>query len=356
MGAKILIIEDKQEDFKMISDSISKYGIEYYPQPPDFRKFAQLLRKFGNQNLESDKNLIKEQIESWGDFDVVLLDITLTQHSTDKSGYILRDEVIEPLLPDAKIYYVTTSQLNEENYINKVDNVYLNDTLYRMVISKLVNSAIDTEQSPAINAQDNGYIKKNIEDMERITSLPSAWEKAIQRERFKLQTPVSFTIDTGIKYIFYAVIATLFVYAVCCLMVVLAKYYTKPIQVAEYVFLIFLPFLIACGFYVFYIKSLSPHILQKNIDQEDFDKASILLKVTKKLFVSSLLSYLFIKLIELLLLEKAEDKEINPISHQFSVSYKTENPFLQLYFVIGFIVILILYYMYIDRDHHKAVK
>ena len=121
------------------------------------------------------------------------------------------------------------------------------------------------------------------------------------------------------------------------------------IHVAEYTFIAFLPFLIVFGLFTLYLQSLQPFVTGAEVRASDFEKASKLMMLTKKLFVSSLISYLFTKIIEL----------INPEPVKSEVEHLLPETFpalTQVYLLGGCIIILIAYYIYLSSHKDHLVK
>ena len=135
---------------------------------------------------------------------------------------------------------------------------------------------------------------------------------------------------------------------------------SSALDVAENCFISFLPFLIVFGFYVFYQISLSSYIYSGTGENKDFEAASKLLEITKKLFVSSVLSYLILVTIDILYVRK-EIKLTTGTDGAIAIEYihkalngriVNSNSVVLLSFVFGLILLIALYYLIIERKHH----
>lgn len=82
----------------------------------------------------------------------------------------------------------------------------------------------------------------------------------------------------------------------------------QMLQFAEHIFLYLIPFFIITGFYSYYIQTIR-HFLDNRSFIIKPDKASELLNISKNLFLTSILSYSLIKIIEYLF--KEDNNEIN---------------------------------------------
>ena len=174
---------------------------------------------------------------------------------------------------------------------------------------------------------------------------------------YKLGPAVQSSIDMVITALFYLLIFGLaFVGPVK--IVQEARQSTEPLHLADIVFIAFLPLLVVFGFFVFYKQSLRPLIGGAYMDNQDYDKASSLMMLTKKLFISSLISYLFIKLIELLFPQApvTGDLQNAPPENYFLRFYHTGSPELQVLLIGAAILILMLFYIYLNnhRFRHSA--
>lgn len=76
------------------------------------------------------------------------------------------------------------------------------------------------------------------------------------------------------------------------------EYYDDLIHVAEYAFTAFLPLLIIVSLFALYKHSLRGYILDDPLAPKDIEEGSKLMMFSKKLFISSLASFLFLKMIE----------------------------------------------------------
>ena len=66
-------------------------------------------------------------------------------------------------------------------------------------------------------------------------------------------------------------------------------------------FLIFIPFFIVSGFYIFYKNSFRPILFGGKLAQDtDFNKGGLIMDTVKTIFISSIISYLIVKIIEII--------------------------------------------------------
>ncbi len=366
----VLIIEDDQTDYEKAKKIIENYGIKVVPSNDEFRVFSQKLTTYAHSKSEESLKAIAEIISQYT-FDFVLLDIHLKgkKKEHDRSGDEINEKILQINYKDIGVCYLTNAKkdANADNFIEKSDHIRWETNIYKYVIKKLIDLEEMQTNKSNVSIKTKGNLdevkktkeeeekeeetrKERLKYLEKLTSLPKGIENFSNKERFKISPTISIIVDFVVKYLFYGLLILLFLYASVSITISVFHYWDRPILIAEQAFLVFLPFLISCGFFVFYMKSLSPYIMQKQIDKDDFEDSSNLMMLSKKLFVSSLLSILFIKLIELLLLSDDKKYEIPPFSEEYGIP---DSPLALLYFVIGFILILILYYIYIDRNHSK---
>ncbi|MCX6272757.1 MAG: hypothetical protein NTU44_16380 [Bacteroidetes bacterium] len=332
MENKVLIIEDSDIDFSDIFDSLSEYDVLVYPDRSNFDNFSDLLDEYARKKsttvFENIKNII---IDFKPNF--VLLDIGLNHDDpNDKTGLELQKSIIDKELKNCDTIIISSHSYQDKlPYIRKKSAASIKGQIEEKLIKKF-----GIPMKPNVTQEKNDF---NIHK-------PKILLKFGDFEAYKILPWATFALDKIVTYSFYVLLITLFLAAPINVIIKIFQG-DELIQIAEFTFIAFLPFLITSGFLIFYTKSLKPYILQETVDDDsdNFDSSSNLMRLTKKLFVSSLLSYLFIKLIELLCFEKPTMK----ISI-FQEFYKISNPFVQFYILIGFIIILILYYIYMDKD------
>ncbi|MBV9962213.1 MAG: response regulator [Parafilimonas sp.] len=344
---KILLIEDNELDFERAWKFFKQYNIEFYPKHyEEFEGFSKKLIKYSRANNERKNEFLADlsvYIKNVNP-DIVLIDLGLDgkKESLDKPGLDLLQWIKINLDPETKTIIFSGHENDGtidgiDDYIQKsgipVETQFEKKIIQPYKIKKAGNGHVETDAEHAI------------EQEHQLTRL----EKFANFD-YKVLSPWSSVIlDKVVTYVFYVLIIVLFTFAP--IDIIKNSDRLDSFRIAERTFIAFLPFLIVCGFYVFYKKSLRAYFFKEVIDprKDDFESSSVLMKLTKKLFVSSLLSYLFIKLIELFCLEKPDSTE------NYFLSYfgKNLNPFIQLYLIAGLIVILILYYIYIDKTHSK---
>ncbi|MFD0749310.1 hypothetical protein ACFQZS_04095 [Mucilaginibacter calamicampi] len=136
----------------------------------------------------------------------------------------------------------------------------------------------------------------------------------------------------------------------------------EMIHIAEYAFVAFLPMLIIIGFTMFYDKSLGLFITKQEQDEENLVLASKLIQVTKTLFVSTLVSYLFLKIIEI----ASPSNTANPVetaSHSNTAGPAENKPhhlvaddFYRMAILGIVIVVLISFYIYLQNHSNHSKK
>lgn len=108
---------------------------------------------------------------------------------------------------------------------------------------------------------------------------------------------------------------------------------TLTLETAEYIFLYLLPLFIILGFFHYYTKNARYSLLQGSTETIDYEDSTRSVNLTKFLFISSIISYVIIKVIEEILIK--------------GVTSPTK--------LISFGVLLLLlmsYYIYLDRKKH----
>jgi hypothetical protein len=353
MKQRIIIIEDNITHYQIVSKELSQYDVIVYPKDEEeFYSFADVLTRYGKTGKQEHLGRIEKIIVEFKPTQVII-DLGLDyDNKSDKSGINVK-KIIDEKFPDAKQYIMSIfsegnfgGELNYDGWINKDGTLSIPSQLMKNVIIPGKFVPLPGRAQPSKNRFDRPKLLENLGIF----------------ENYKFSPWITFTIDILITYAFYFLIGFLFYKATITLYEKIWEW-ESAIQIAEYIFIAFLPFLIVAGFFIFYKRSLSPYILKQRIDakKEDFDSSGKLMTLTKKLFISSLISYLFIRLIELLFLdEQMESKIAKGNGHVPGESITPASPFKefyhdnyfnQIYFLSGLIIVLIVYYLLIDRKH-----
>jgi hypothetical protein len=407
MTKKIVIIEDSYDDYHALIGILQAYDVSYFPSEDGFLDFANLLNDYAHFHEEDTCKEIISQITAEKP-DYILLDIGLNfNEEFDVSGKELEKKMLTAGIGQQIIYYLTNKlPENSTRYIAKRGGVGLEMSLYKVFIERckinLKQAGIDpgvqvthandqgtseaetlTDQllkkEPAentilppstVDAKKQKQKKPPVNPLLRATSEPRILKVIRRLASYKLTPILIYATDLIITYCFYLLIISLAFVGSRHLWNVI-KTENDFLNIAETTFIVYLPFLVISGFFIFYIQSLRPY-LQGNtiIVDRDFDKASKLMMLTKKLFISSLISYLFTKLIGLLFLEKpateAATQPANPhsppppsveksASEIFQAYHGIHLPLIQVYVTAGAIFLLIGYYIYLN-SHSTTIK
>jgi len=109
------------------------------------------------------------------------------------------------------------------------------------------------------------------------------------------------------------------------------------LKISEHIFLNLLPIFIVFGFLNYYTRSARNALLKTNQKFEDDERSAKPMNFSKVLFVSSMISYVVIKVIEALSLEEDPARHVNiPVL----ISYG------------GLLVILMVYFIILNRKDH----
>ena len=358
MRKKVLIIEDVVADYYRIAEALDNYDISYYPSADDCDDFSDLLAYWANTQNPVYLDKIRQILKQFSP-EYILLDIGLrSSNSDDKTGLILNDELIKKEFPNILVYQITGRFIHDEitESIAKNGDVTLDQELFEKFISETNigptnNDAKDKKiKEPTSNDQEEK--KKQIEKIKLKYTRPQWLETTKTFTQNKITPTIQFIIDTGITYIFYLLMAFLGVQGPLLIFIAFRDNPHEVLVVAETAFVAFLPLLVVFGFFVFYIMSLRPYITGAKVtDPINYEKTSELLIFTKKLFISSLISFLFTKLIDHLFLDKPRE---NKIDDYFNRYHHTFTPLVQLYASSVAIILLIAYYVYLG--HHQNSK
>jgi len=299
---KILILEDSEDDFKAIQEILMRYEVTLFPNTEeDHDSLSNKLdllanySKYSNNN-ESNKNAkgIANQI---GNFvknfepNLILLDVGINfNNNEDKSGLLLYKVFKER---NIKAEIIICSKHNREDITNGFEEIKNCEWIYKRRAGSLNDQIVDK-----IVKKYNLTLLKNDKPL-NIISKKNYW---------KIN---SKTIDWAVNFVFQLSIFVFACYAPISFYHVWSKGEENvAIQLAEHSFIAFLPMIIVTSFYIYYKRALSPYILNETTDDNapKIKIASATMDLSKKLFISSFISYISILLLEDLMADdKTED-------------------------------------------------
>lgn len=376
MKNKILIFEDDETYFKIIYYELAKYDVDIYPSPGDeFNRFSNSMVYYASKPNDKNFGEIKNYVVEFNP-NIVILDICFDENRpTDQSGMTVKSNLLDVDYRDTVVYYYSKrikSYIDENLQINKSPHLHA-DVKYKIADVfgfKLVNSrkTVPSEQqvfataskessvSAEAGAHTNGTIgsghfekaepKEQSSDRpgpppakRKRIGFPESLSRWAEFERYNLSSWFSEVTDKIIVYIFYILIVISFALGGWRLLYSYYKYFNDLIHVAEYAFTAFLPLLIIVSLFALYKHSLRGYILDDPLAPKDIEEGSKLMMFSKKLFISSLASFLFLKMIE----------HIDSYSDYGVLVFLTK---LGSYF--AGIFILVGYYIYLNMSHgHK---
>nr|WP_294942591.1 hypothetical protein [uncultured Mucilaginibacter sp.] len=380
---KIFVIEDYLYDWERIYDCLNDFNVDIYPSTTDeFDLLAKKLREFAVERNELNREVIEKLLS---DFlpDVILLDISLLNSKVDNSGVVIYEDIINKNIVFLETYVgvfttwgATVSLAFDDTKLKRFNKNEVGDSSIEIEMQdeiipwlKTHINLVDKFENPAdtplqVNQDKQEKVSEIIE-----TSCPS-WilkifplKQVVVKgskvklgliDRIRLKVKKLFLLSqTFVHYFvlfcfyvmifFFAVTGSVFlVYEVLHMAKEVNEQPGKNyemINIAEYAFVAFLPLLVVISFYLFYDKSLGLSIKRQGGGGANIDEASKVMKVIKKLFISSIVSYLFIKMIEVIVPSSQGHKDLN------------NGDFIRIFFLAGTILFLIGYYVYLE--YHK---
>lgn len=361
---KILIIEDQFEDFELATRTLARYQVEVYPTMATFLSFSRLLVRYTAVSAQDAGPILDRIRQELSGFipDFVFIDQGLDGRpdSADSSGLRLRDQFIVKEYPLAEIYLMSGKSGDS---ITRPDYLYkrATDSFEAQVVDKFIAvhqipTVIDASapDADASGAPAPATAPIYLPDPILAEIRPPAWLARFKRRKEHWWASIIVTlVDMVIMGIFYLLLAGLTAVGPWAIYQTAVKEHLDPLHLAETGFIAFLPLLVVFGYFSFYRRSLQPLLFGSSLDSVDYNRASELMTLSKKLFVSSLISYLFTKLIEMLFLTHLEAANRSEWRCSFFIEYFhcSDNPLLQVYLIAGAIAALIIFYIYLNS--HK---
>jgi hypothetical protein len=110
----------------------------------------------------------------------------------------------------------------------------------------------------------------------------------------------------------------------------------ETLKIIEHIFVYILPFLVLLGLYYYFESNFKTKLINSGIsDIEDIEQSKSNLNTTKTLFISSMMSYTVIKIIEKLFIEKASN-----LDTKYLIAY-------------GIFLLLLMTYLILSHNHDK---
>lgn len=388
---KVLIIEDEESDYQRLITVLNRYDLDYYPKKDQFKEFAMLLSQFARKKKDTDEifGKIKNKIQEY-DPDFVFLDKSLRfNQKADKTGLEIKDRILDIYVPKAQVCIITVETVSlglsslqddvisirkgssvglaaevESKFIKRFNIGLKPDDIKGQVVLKEPAETV-AAQSAISEAKHKDLPNGAAEGLEKVetantaqkdkpvryaTDFPLQFEKNNQFLIYKILPWFQSAVDYFITLVFFTLIVFQFYKGGITLYEHSVHGEFKPILAAESAFITFLPSLIIFGFYVFYVHALRQYVMKTPSTTLDFESSGKLLTLTKKMFIISLISYLFTKIVELL---EAGYKE----SYNFSFVNQAG---IDLLFKVGLlliiIILLVLFYMFLSnhKEHDSA--
>lgn len=280
---KILIIEDSHDDFKIIINTLNDYEVSVFPDTVEnhynFAKDLSLYAKTADKECEAR---ILNKIDNFFP-NILILDIGIDfDKENDRSGINLLT-TIEAKYKD--IFVCICTKHNKDDILKNLNQNKKYGWIYKRRAGNIP-----------------GQIKKLLNDELKIPmNLYKTEINKTSNKKFDLKSIINAArINFLIEFIFRSLLLIFTIYPIWVFYNLIIVEDSEPIVIAENCFVVFLPLIIISGFFVFYKKVLSPIFVNEVVEEyvERTKKASMLINLGKKLFISSFISYVSINLIE----------------------------------------------------------
>ncbi len=307
MAVKILVLEDRINDFNLMVKPLIEIfgnGIEVYPKEGKEKNIEQFY--FFRQEVVQTSEF-KLIIDHYKDsIDLFILDAHLLDDKDmlGKKFYKYLKE-INYRNGDYKIIEVSSgpSEIKkfDATFISKSDNPMYYNLIVRKVSELFPNLKVNEDRTSEIGAVKLGYLDRFVTFLGKVDKFARWSIHAITVVSFYLLLPISvifalYKILLGFKEIALAPGANSEQTSTDQ-----AKTIQHGIEIfapAENIFLYLLPVFILFGFYNYYKTNTSIYLLNGNKERINEDASTRSMNLTKMIFISTIISYLVIKIIE----------------------------------------------------------
>lgn len=338
---KILVIDDLELDFKSIKNTLEKNlgkVVEVFPKfhgenGNDYNYTNYLIGKLQEGDFASF-------LSFYNDIAIYIIDVYLID-DLHLTGIELASYISKNGKGDFKIIIISNNVINDQDALkNKVIffSKYDKGKNYPMDLAKVVKNLLD-ETSPYANTvvNDVSSDKRKIGDIKDVTysyKLHVFWEY--------IRDSSNRAIDKIIFLSFYIILLSTIFYAVWNIAATIyescypshkTSNETSILKTSEHIFLYLLPVFITFGFFNYYINSARITLLGGKVQVNDEDKSTRTMNLTKVLFVSSIISYTLIKVLEKIFFDQELDVG-------------------RLIATGGLLLLLMGYFIFLSRKHH----
>ena len=347
---KILILEDNINDYNLLKDILIRENISdlnnIYPSNSriwdsdnfrndenrtEFDFLKNTFTKYRNkENLDFKENSIndffRELDTKYSDIDFYLIDSELATGSGDnygiqflnylinnKTNFVFNESVIIVSTNSSGPISLDVDELKTGNKQDK-NSGYEKELIIKL--NHLIKTKNDEEKSEHNENQntspsnDDNLVKEN-------TNLKKELSSCIKRNTNKIKwhnkASLYFKENTG-KWIHHLI--TIFFYFAIILSLTIPFIFPlhfgnethSLLELIEHIFLYILPLLTLLGFYTYYKYNYSPILLRKTFykNKRDIKVAKDSIKLTKTLFMSSIMSFTILKILDLVFFEDEE--------------------------------------------------
>lgn len=253
----------------------------------------------------------------------------------------MQNEMIQPEGFAQLINFINSHQSSEKN--QKILNLQKNRETIETPFQNTVTNAIILDKNQLDN---NSMLPKvtsqiSVEDFFQLDNFVNSNQKSWGRQLANKFNDNLFWIHNIIISSFYILIILTILFAVFSVFITILEYIkehneTAILKVSEHIFLSLLPIFIVFGFYNYYQNNTQNKLIGKSFPRNNDESSTRTMNLTKTLFLSSIISYVMIKTIEVIFLTSMEDP------------YNLSKVLLALLLL----AILMVYFILFDRKPH----
>jgi len=339
---KILVIENETNHISAIKGTLERHlgeRVKVYPQIINGKN-----EDFSNNNYllgEIINGKFNEILEHYSDIDLFIIDVYL-RDTADEIGLLFYQHILKNVKREFKAIIMSNNKINVDLLINgkaiffsKYDKGIKN---FPLDLVKVVRNIFPFAEKEIVDPR----VVLN----EELTSVNNNFYYKLHEFWEWLRDNINRTLDKLIFLIFYILLLATTIFAVIKIlssMLDSIPYFSNDtvkkdvdetliLKTSEHIFLYLLPVFIVFGFFNYYKNNSRILLLDGIPDSNDQENSTKTMNLTKILFISSIISYVSIKVIEELFFLKTTD-------------------FLRLFSFGSFLVLLMTYFIFLDRKH-----
>ncbi|WP_343704499.1 hypothetical protein [Chitinophaga sp.] len=356
---KVLVIDDNEMHYKRIKDRFSNKAanvLQVYPEHGGGKK--EECSYFGHINTLVQRRDFKTILDYYHFIDLFIIDSILIESEKDTGytlGFELGDYIKRNFPRDVKIIYISNIVDCPKKDLDPTREFFLSKSAHRMYFEEdLLVKALemlnidpgevtDHDNTPQpTDTMDPFFLRKyKFRDLARKFGISYAINAKLEQWGPKVTQAIDFML---LYFVFNLLLLSTIIYSTWH---IIDAFWlsstpngdTAILRKAEKLFLYLLPIFIVQGFIIYYRTYVRVHYIEGEAAKLNEARSTGVMNLTKVLFIASVVSYMLIKVIEVIFPDLSE------------VPLSRDERLLRLIATGVFLLMLMVYFLFLNRKH-----